>query len=79
MHTCTPGPINLKPCLYQLQSALKLAIEERSPIAMAETSEAEHESIFEDLLGLNSEQCGSSSANPSCLVPEPVAKVMRSI
>ncbi len=79
MHTCTPGPINLKSCLYQLQSALKQAIEERGAMAMAETSEVEHESIFEDLLGLNSEQCGSSSANPSYLVPEPVVKVMRSI
>ncbi len=80
MHMCTPPvPINPKPCMYQSQSALKHAIEERGAVAMAETPEAEHEYIFEDLLGTNSEQCRSSSANPSSLVPEPVAKVMKSI
>ncbi len=79
MYICTPEPINLKPCLCQLQSAVKQAIEERGAIAMAETSETEQESIFEDLLGFNSEQCGSSSVSPSCLVMEPVAKVMREL
>ncbi len=72
---CNPGPVNLKPYLYQLQRAVKRAIEERGDIAMAEMSEAEQESIFEDLLGLNSEQRGSSSAALSCLAPEPVAEV----